>query len=200
MATGNVQDPAVGPRLPAKTPGGAGNAGAGKRRRFSWFQWLLVIGLLFLVWYGFGRNVLAPAKPLTAPQYVGSLKLVRQVGGAEALSEIDRLHGTSIGLTTALIADYGGGSERLMVWVGGTGSHDAATDLMNRMVNGIRKGGTGFTGLRRTGVSGLDIWQVDGPDGSSFFYISPGREDSVVWLTIQGSDVAALLESAIKAF
>ncbi|MDO8567525.1 MAG: hypothetical protein Q7R57_02280 [Dehalococcoidales bacterium] len=155
--------------------------------------------LLGLVWYGFGQNVLAPAKPSGIPQYLGSLKIASQVEGTEAQTQINRLHGTSISLQNAFIveykAEYGGGY--VQVWAGSAGSEAAAADLINRMVNGINRGGTGFTNLRQVKVASHDVWQADGKGGQFFFYISADR---VVWLTIEGSDSAALLESAVKVF
>ena len=87
-----------------------------------------------------------------------------------------------------------------MVWVGEAGSEAAADDLINRMVAGIKRGGSGFSNPRQIQVAGHDVWQADGTGGNFYFYKSPERGDRVVWLTIEGKGGAALLERAVKAF
>ena len=156
-----------------------------------------------LVGFGFVRYVLAPPESSSsAPQYVGSLKLTSLVEGADAQSQINKLHGTSITLENAFIAEYQPpyGGEYLMVWVGEAGSEVAADDLINRMVAGIKRGGSPFSNPRQVQVDGYDIWQADGTGGNFYFYKSPERVDRVIWLTIEGKGGAALLEAAVKAF
>src|SRR3989304_3887237 len=150
----------------------------------------------------FGRYVLAPPESSTAPQYVGSLKLTSLVEGVDAQSQINKLHGTSISLENAFIAEYQPpyGGEYLMVWVGEAGSEAAADDLINRMVAGIKRGGSPFSNPRQVQVAGNTVWQTDGTGGNFYFYKSPERGDRVVWLTIEGKGGAALLERAVKAF
>ncbi len=158
--------------------------------------------MLGLVGFGFIRYVLTPPDSATAPQYVGSLKLTSIVEGAEAQLQINKLHGTNISLENAFIAEYKPpyGGEHMMVWVGEASSETAAEDLISRMVDGINRGGAGFTNPRQTNVNGHDVWQVDGTGGSFFFYISPEHADRVVWLSIEGKGIPALLEAAVRAF
>ncbi len=181
---------------------GSNSGAGGRKRRLVLFQVVMFAALLGLVWYGFGQYVLAPAKSSGIPQYLGSLKIASHVEGTEAQTQINRLHGTGISLQSAFIADYKGeyGGVHVQVWAGSAGSEAAATDLINRMVNGINRGGTGFTNLRQVKVAGHEVWQVDGKGGQFFFYISLEPGDRVVWLTIEGSDSASLLESAVRVF
>ncbi len=166
------------------------------------FQIAIFVVVLGLVVYGFGRYVLAPPASSSAPQYVGSLKLTSLVEGAEAQSQINKLHGTSISLENAFIAEYQPpyGGEQLMVWVGEARSEAAADDLINRMVEGIKRGGAGFSNPRQVQVAGRDIWQTDGTGGNFYFYKSPGHGNRVVWLSIEGKGGATLLERAVKEF
>ncbi|MFH0941981.1 MAG: hypothetical protein V1823_03030 [Chloroflexota bacterium] len=174
---------------------------AGKRR-LRLFQVVIFVAVLGLVGYGFGKYVLAPPESSAVPQYVGSLKLTSLVEGTEARSQINRLHGTSISLENAFIAEYEPpyGGEHLMVWVGEAGSEAAAVDLINRMVEGINRGGAGFSNPRQVPVAGHDVWQADGAGGNFFFYKSLEPGDRVVWLTIKASNSAALLERAVREF
>lgn len=167
------------------------------------FQLAIFVAVLGLVGFGFVRYVLSPPESSSsAPQYVGSLKLTSLVEGADAQSQINKLHGTSISLENAYIADYRPpyGGEQLMVWVGEAGSKTAAVDLINRMVEGIKRGGSPFSNPRQVRVAGHDVWQTDGTGGSFYFYISPEDDGRVVWLSIEGKGGAALLEAAVKAF
>lgn len=171
----------------------------GKRRRLFLFQLIFVIGLLSLVWYGFGSNVLAPANQSIAPDYLGSLHLVSVIEGAEAMARINQLHGTTIDLVSAYIAEYANDREHATIWVGEAESQEVAADLTRRMVEGIQKGNTGFTNLRQLPVAGHEVWQVDGRDGKFFFYNSWKYNNRVVWLTIEATDAMPILELAIKA-
>lgn len=174
----------------------------GKRRR-RLFPVAVAVTVLGLVGYAFGRYVLVPPTSSSgAPQYVGSLKLARLIEGEEALSQINRLHGTSIGLKKAFIAEYqpAYGGEHLMVWAGEASSEAAAEELIRLMVEGIKRGGAGFANPREVQMAGHTHWQADGDGGGFFFYRSREPGDRVVWLTIQGGGSAALLESAVKLF
>ena len=174
----------------------------GEKRRLPLFQIVIFVAVLGLVGYGFVRYVLAPPGSSTAPQYVGSLKLTSLVEGTEALSQINKLHGTSISLENAFIAEYQPpyGGEHMMVWVGEAGSETAAEDLINQMVEGIKRGGSPYSNPRQVQVAGQDVWQTDGDGGNFYFYKSPKHGDRVVWLTIEGKGGAALLERAVKLF
>jgi hypothetical protein len=173
-----------------------------KKRRFPLIQVVMIAAVLGLIWYGFGRYVLAPAQSSAVPEYIGPLKLVSHVEGPEALTEINKLHGASISLQNAFIADYSGiyGGDHVKVWAGSAGSRDAAAELIDRMVKGINRGGTGFNNLKQIKVAGLDVWQADGAGGNFFFYISLEPADRVVWLTIDSMSSISLIESAIKVF
>ena len=198
----------VGSKAPVKmsvSPGvrtSPNNSAGGRKRRLVLFQIVMLAVVLGLVWYGFGRYVLAPEQSSSVPQYIGALRLASHIEGPEAQTQINRLHGTDISLESAFIAEYRGeyGGDRIQVWAGSAGSEVAAADLINRMVNGINKGGTGFTNLRQVKVAGRDVWQVDGKGGQFFFYIALEPADRVIWLTIEGSNSASLLESAVKIF
>ncbi len=170
--------------------------------RLRFLQLVILLAVLGLVGFGFSKYVLAPPSTATAPQYVGQLKLASFVEGEEAMSQINKLHGTSISLENAFIAEYQPpyGGEHLMVWVGEAGSEQAADDLINRMVESINRGGAAFTSPRQVKVAGHDVWQVDGTGGQFYFYKSQQPGDRVVWLSIEGKGGAALLERAVKAF
>ena len=153
-----------------------------------------------MVWFSFGQNVLAPQKQLGVPEQLGTLELIGSIEGSEALSQIDRLHGTDIKLVSAYIAEYAHGNERVTVWVGITESRDAATELTRMMLQGIEKGGPVFTNLQRLSIADHEVFRVDGPGGEHFFYISKEQRELVVWLTIEAADTLPILEQALNNF
>ena len=146
----------------------------GRRKPVLW-QIVLVTGLLALIWFSFGLNVLSTQSG-SMPKRLGTLKLVEQREGPEAVTAVSRLHGTDINLVNAYIATYAGGNERLTAWVGQATSSPAATELMGKMVGGIGPGAAGFSNLKRLSITKgyheHEVYQVDGPGGKHFFYIS----------------------------
>lgn len=172
-----------------------------KRNRFPLFQLVAVIGLLALVWYAFGKNVIEPAGNPVIAQRLGALELVSSTTGAEAIEQVSRLHGVKIDLVAAYIAEYRNQGERAVVWIGDSANREMATELIDRMVRGIEAGGTGFGNLRRITMDGNSVWEVDGrPGEKSFFYHSRDPANRVVWLTIESNNATSLLEMAVKTF
>jgi hypothetical protein len=171
-----------------------------KRRGLVLFQLLVVVGFLAAVWFSFGHNVLAPQRQMDAPERLGTLELVGSIAGAEAMAQLSKLHGTDIELVSAYIAQYARGDERGTVWVGSAESGDAAAELTRRMVQGIERGGTGFTNLQRLTIAGHEVFRVDGPGGDHFFYHSGKRRERVVWLTVEAADALPILEQVVKTF
>lgn len=174
------------------------NVAAKKKRSplFS-FQLFFVIGVMLVIWFSFGRNVLAPAQQKQIPDNLGKMELAGSVEGAEAMSRINQLHGSEINLESAFMANYGHRGEQATVWVGKAGGNDAAGDLMSRMVGGIARGGSGFSNLQEIMVGEQAVLKVDGPGGQHFFY---QQSSKVVWLTIESDDVMSILKLAIKVF
>lgn len=174
-----------------------------KGRRTLW-QIVIATGLLALIWFSFGQNVLSLQKQGSMPQRLGTLKLVEQTEGSEAMAAVSRLHGKDIKLETAYIATYTSDNEMVTVWVGKAASSTAATELMRRMTEGISTGTSGFSNLKRLSITkgyhSHEVYQVEGPGGSHFFYISKLSQDKVVWLTIQSENAGSLLETSINTF
>ena len=179
---------------------------AKKRNRFGLIQLFIVIGLLAIVGVSFGVNVL-PKKYAGVPEKLGDMKVGSVIEGPEAMAQVNRLHGTNIELVSALIVEYSHdfnpyhkNDEQVTVWVGKTKSDELALELVGRMFDGISNGGSsGFSNPQKLSVDGHEVFQIDGPGGTHFFYpaADPPR---VVWLTIQSRDASTLLQEALKNF
>lgn len=177
-----------------------GQPAAKRRRGPLFFQVLVVAGLLAMVWLSFGQNVLSPAPETAAPEKLLTLELVNVVEGGEALSRVDRLHGSEIDLVSAYIADYARGADGATVWVGLAADAETAAELLEMMVRGIRRGGTGFGNLREVNVRGQTVFQVEGPGGDHFFYVPAGEREKVIWLTVNAAEAGPVLEESLKVF
>lgn len=168
------------------------------------FQLLLVVGFLSFMWFSFGQNVLAPRAQSGVPKQWGEMVLASSTGGSEALTQINKLHGTNIELVSAYIAEYAHSSPyhnvRATVWVGKAENPAAAAELVKRMQEAIGKGGTPFTNLQRLTLGGNEVFQVSGSGGEHFFYNSNKTEGQVVWLTIQAPDAISIMEEAMDTF
>ena len=154
-----------------------------------------------MAWFSFGQNVLDPQRQSDVPERLGALELTGTIEGAEALAQVNRLHGTDIELVSAYIAEYTHGDERVVVWIGKTENSNAGAELTNRMIQAIEKGGSsGFSNLQRLTIADQEVFQVIGPGGEHFFYNSKEPEGQIIWLTIEAADALPILEQAIKTF
>ena len=167
----------------------------------------MVAGFLVALWFSFGQNVLGTAKPSGVPERLGTLELISAIEGSEALTQINRLHGTDIDLVSAYIAEYvhastpyHSGNERLTVWVGGVEDSAAAAELIRMMIEGIEKGDAGFSNLQRLTIAGHEVFRVDGPGGEHFFYNSEKSGERVVWLTVEADDTLSILGQVVETF
>lgn len=171
-----------------------------KRRGSLLVQLAIIAGLLGVVWFSFGQNVLAPSEQLGVPERLGALELIGSIDGPEALAQITELHGIDIELVSAYIADYAYGNERATVWVSVTESSAAGAELTRRMFLAIEDGGSPFSNPRRLSIAVREVFQVDGPGGEHFFYNPVESGEDVVWLSVEAVDALAIMEEALRIF
>ncbi len=172
------------------------------------FSFVIGLGLLAVVWFSFGQNVLFPHQEAGVAERLGEMRLAKVLQGKEALAEVNALHGIDIGVSDALVAQYShtfnpyhaSNNEKVTVWVGKAADSVAAAGLLRRMVEGIARGGSGFGNPEPMILDRQELFQADGPGGKHFFYVSQRSPDSVVWLTIESNDVEPILELSLKAF
>lgn len=126
----------------------------------------------------------AAANPLL-PETIGGASLTRVASGAEALAEIDMLHGLAIDLLEGAVGVYGGGIATL--WVSGAADVDEAVILMEAMTASIADGGNPFTGLGVGDFGGTPVYMLDGL-GQKHFYFQTGS--LIIWLAAD-TDLAA---------
>ncbi len=166
---------------------------------------MIAIGLVAAIGLSFGLNVLVPRMQRDAPERLGNMELIDTFRGAEAMAQVNRLHGLDIDLADAFVATYTHdspyhGNSHTTVWVGRAESVEAASRLTQRMVDSISKGDSVFNNFQRLTVADLEVFQVDGPGGRHFFYSSQKQREAVVWVTIEADDPLSILTEALNKF
>jgi len=125
-----------------------------------------------------------------APPQLAGHKLTQALTGAEAMAEVDRLHGKSIDVVDAWVGRYEGGGT---VWVAEAASEDGALELLDAMVRAIEDGGSPYQGLTRNTFEGMPMYAVRDANGHHFFYQTKTR---VVWVaTPPGAEEVFLSEA-----
>lgn len=159
-----------------------------------------LLGIALAIAAGIALATVSPREEAGAPLRLGSLYRSELVQGPPAKSYVDRIHGLGITLSDAYIATYSGGGDKVVAWVGTAGSHDDAARLLERMVVAIADGSPVYSNLQRHVFSGLEVYEVDGPGGRHFFYVSRRSGTLLVWLTIAAADPESALALALEEF
>lgn len=157
-------------------------------------QVLLVVGLLAGILISMRGNT---GQKMNMPESVAGMRLVKHVEGRDAVSQMDQLHGTDIGVTDGYTAEYAGAGQRLMVWYGRTRNEAAAAELLRMMTEKIGAGNPTFTGLQVMTLEGKTVYSVKSGDGSHYYYRSG---DAVVWVAIQSPQPSSIAAEALRNF
>lgn len=168
---------------------------------------IVAIGLLAAVWFSFQKNVLAPVSRPGVPGILAGMKLRSVTEGEEAMARVNQLHGTGIELSDAFIAEYSydfnayqTNNDHVTVWVGEAESGEAAKQLTERMIRGIEKGTSVFGKPELITTAGQEVYQVRGPGGEHFFYISKKNAKQVIWAIISSSNPSTFLNAIVAGF
>jgi hypothetical protein len=117
------------------------------------------------------------------PSELGGLALAHSTRGAEALTEIGRLHGKSIAAGDAFVAHYERDGAVAMLYVSSAWVGPIARRQMSRMVDGIERGRANAEGhffhLKRREHDGVTLYSTLGLGQIHYFY---RRGATVVWL------------------
>jgi len=127
-----------------------------------------------------------------APAQLAGYDLDQVMSGQEAISEIDVLHGEDIPVAEAWVAHYQGNGT---VWAARATDTEQAAELLDRMVRGIQKGTSPFSGLAQTRFKGTSVYTVTDGRQSHFFY---QQGDRIVWLATPEGAEDAFLSAALE--
>jgi hypothetical protein len=128
-----------------------------------------------------------------APAVLAGMYVQDVTTGPAALSSMERLHGTGIGLKDGWIATYQHGG---VLWVGEAESAEAAAELADRMTEGIENGNPMFRHLGTETVGVVTAHKVT--DGATLHYYY-ARGDKVFWISAPADSGQEFVEEAIAA-
>jgi len=126
------------------------------------------------------------------PGQLAGYDLDQVMSGEEAIAEIDALHGEGIPVAEAWVAHYQGNST---VWAARATDTEQAAQLLDRMVRGIQKGTSPFSGLTQRRFKGISVYTVSDGRQTHFFY---QQGDRVVWLATPPGAEDAFLAAAVQ--
>ena len=127
-----------------------------------------------------------------APRQLAGYQLDQVMSGEEAIAEISALHGEDIPVAEAWVAHYQGNST---VWAARATDTEQAVELLDRMVRGIQRGTSPFSGLTRSQFEGIPVYTVTDGRQTHFFY---RQGDRVVWLATPRGAEDAFLSAAVQ--
>ncbi len=159
---------------------------------------LLLIALGFLVllgtlaWQAAPRTFTHVTQAVSLPKQLAGQVLTDQMNGAEALSEIESLHGKGFALTGGAVAHYG----PITVWLAQTQDKAAAQAMVELMTSRIAGGGSPFSPTGTRQVGGRTVYTLTGM-GQSHFYWQSARQ--VVWLAIPSAQADLGLRELVTA-
>ena len=127
-----------------------------------------------------------------APGQLAGYQLDQVMSGQEAIAEVSELHGEDIPVAEAWVAHYQGNAT---VWAARATDTEQAVQLLDRMVRGIQKGNSPFSGLTQTQFKGISVYTVTDGRQTHFFY---QQGDRVVWLATPPGAEDAFLSAAVQ--
>jgi len=127
-----------------------------------------------------------------APGQLAGYYLDQVMSGEEAIAEISALHGEDIPVAEAWVAHYEGNST---VWAARATDTGQAVELLDRMVRGIQKGTSPFSGLTQRQFKGILVYTVTDGRQTHFFY---QQGEWVVWLATPRDAEDAFLSAAVQ--
>ena len=126
---------------------------------------------------------------LVIPDRIGAMRLLDSQRGKEAVAQINKLHGTDVGIDDGYIASYVGGGNQVMLWVARTASPNEAKrliDLMNEKSKASSSSASAvFTDLQDLQKEGKTIYTVVGQGQKHYYYQTSAK---VIWLAVSGPD------------
>ena len=127
-----------------------------------------------------------------APRQLAGYDLDQVMTGQEAIAEISELHGEDIPVAEAWVAHYQANGT---VWAARAADTGQAIQLLDRMVRGIQRGTSPFSGLTRSQFEGIPVYAVTDGRQTHFFY---RQGDRVVWLATPRGAEDAFLSAAVQ--
>lgn len=141
------------------------------------------------------------AEEITFPKEIQGLKLGEVISGTPAIAMISKLHGTDIVIDQGYIANYGTGSDQIIMWVSeSTGKKEAGQLflVMDRKISAAASSQDApFTERRVFVRNGKRVIAVKGMGMENYYYVSGNK---VYWIAVGGIDPLRALDDIMKNF
>jgi hypothetical protein len=154
---------------------------------------LLLLGSLGYLAYSHFINNPGPA-PL--PESLAAFPLSAHRFGAQAVAEINQLHGLAFPLSAGAVGVYGEAGQATL-WVSGAPTAWQAARLNVEMTARIAEGNSPFTPSGQRQEGGRTVYALDG-HGQSHFYFQAGK--LLVWLAVDPEHADQALAEALRFY
>ena len=140
----------------------------------------------------------------TFPQTLQGLALSQSTAGPQAVSMINKLHGSNIKVKQGYIGQYDGSAGQIIVWVSESNNTDEARqlfDIMDRRIisaaqnAGSAGGAPPFTDRRTISHSGVSVIAVKGMGMENYYY---QIDSKVYWVAVVGVNPVKTLDEFMK--
>jgi len=126
------------------------------------------------------NNVQTAAFPL--PQKLADMKLTQSIQGADAISQISKLHRLNMELVDGIVAQYKNSRAKATLWIGMADTPKQAERLINRMTESIQQGNNKTFGhFQQLNVKDITVYSVLGM-GQIHYYYRRGKR--TVWIAL----------------
>lgn len=160
---------------------------------------LILLGVAALVLVGvyfFQQSRTSDPAAAALPAELSGLELATAVYGAEAVGQINRLHGQEFGLSRGAVGSYGEGRV-ITLWVAGTPFAFQAPGVLEAMQRSIASGRFPYQPVGQVQVDGVQVEMLQGAD-SLHFYFQNGPY--VVWLAADPNIAEQALAAAVAFY
>lgn len=159
---------------------------------------LVILGLLVIAGafvYRLDEEVSEPsAAPI--PGSLAGVELTSAKFGAEALAEVNQLHGRSFTLTSGGVGMYGGDGQ-ITLWVTGAPARFLATRLLEQMRREIAGADTPFDLIGEREILGRKIYELEGMGKRHYTFQS---HRLVIWLAADPSLADQALRDVLEFY
>lgn len=159
---------------------------------------LILAGAMLLVLAAaslFASQAAEDSGDIPLPEQLAGLRMARRASGSSAIDEINQLHGKDFALTSGAVGVYG--DNQATLWVSGSPSRQAASQLVNEMAERIAAGNSPFTALGTRTVGKRLIYALDGLGQRHFYFQARER---AVWLAADPALAEQALQETLKFY
>jgi hypothetical protein len=116
------------------------------------------------------------------PAEINGLPRTAYVTGEAARAEISKLHGKEIPASSAEVATYGGGQEKVVVWVTASPTKEEAQALFRRMWERMEANPATYTRPELLNIKNKAYFSTRGNGAENYFYL---RGTRIYWVALE---------------